>query len=440
MDKDNDYKMEIVEGELPTLERWPKKAKITLGIIICIAVLLIIALIIVIVVYQKKLSNNSSKSDDVQPDPKPTPTPTPTPVPNIDTYSFFGSTLYNLTYDDNGKIENSFKTDGYNHIDGVDNINDNKDYEKNERNIYNLYIPQYAMDRMKDYNGIFLWIHGGAWISGNMESMDIFCKLTSFQGYISATLGYTLLTSQFKEFNIFKILDEITACIKAIKNKLIEIGFDGNKLYLAIGGYSAGAHLSLLYSYLNSKIDIIPIKFIVDFVGPIGLYPKYFYKLKSTNETLSNIEDLSIIEEAMKNGSLVPIYKEEVALQLMNLFVGNKFTDSINEMLFPNKTINWENEKFKAMFKIAKNAFVTEITDKHTLPTICIYGGIDDVVGVTTYAYLKQKMDIDKKKYDFIYSRYEGHMLIISQTTYGKQKIREAISKITQYSKEYFGY
>jgi hypothetical protein len=70
--------------------------------------------------------------------------------------------IYNLTYDDNGKIENSCKIDGYNHIDGVDNINDNKDYEKNENNIYNLYIPLYAMDRMRDYNGIFLLIQGGA--------------------------------------------------------------------------------------------------------------------------------------------------------------------------------------------------------------------------------------------------------------------------------------
>ena len=278
------------------------------------------------------------------------------------------------------------------------------------------------MNRMKDYNGIFLWIHGGAWISGNKESMDIYCKLISEQGYISATFDYTLLKSHFKEFNIFKNIDEITSCIKAIKNKLINLGFNENKLYLAIGGYSAGAHLSLLYSYLNSKIDIIPIKFIVNFVGPIGLYPKYFYKLKSKKETLSNIEEVSLIEETMKNGTVVPLDKEIKVLQLMNMFSGNKFTDSLDEMILSNNTINWENEKFKEMFKIVKNAFVTEITDKHKLPTICIYGGIDDVIGVTTYAYLKQKMDKDERKYDFIYSRYEGHNIIRPHTTDGKLK------------------
>ena len=79
---------------------------------------------------------------------------------------------------------------------------------------------------MKDYNGIFLWIHGGTWISGNKESMDIYCKLISEQGYISATLDFTLLKSHFKKFNIFKNIDEITSCIKAIKNKLINLGFN----------------------------------------------------------------------------------------------------------------------------------------------------------------------------------------------------------------------
>jgi hypothetical protein len=137
----------------------------------------------------------------------------------------------------------------------------------------------------------------------------------------------------------------------------------------------------------------------------------------------------------MKTGLVVPIYKEEIALQLMNLFSGNKFKDSINEMLFPNRTINWENEKFKKMFKIVKNGFITEIEDKHKIPTICIYGGIDEVVGVILYAYLKQKMDRDERKYDYIYSRYEGHNLKNPTTPDGIQKIRETWSKIIHIQK-----
>ena len=242
MDKEDDYKNGVLfRGELPyLLFRLKKNSKILLcliGLIVIIA-----ALIIIISYYQKNISNKSSKGDNIS----------NVHILNnrisfIGNKRFFGKILNNLAYGNDGKIENSFKIEGYNHIDGVDNINDNKDYKKNEKNMYNLYIPQYAIDRMKDYNGIFLWIHGGAWISGNKESKDIYCKLISEQGYISATLDYTLLKSHFKEFNIFKNIDEITSCIKAIKNKLINLGFNENKLYLAIGGYSAGIHLSLLY-------------------------------------------------------------------------------------------------------------------------------------------------------------------------------------------------
>ena len=82
-------------------------------------------------------------------------------------------------------------------------------------------------------------------------------------------------------------------------------------------------------------------------INCIQLYPKYFYKLKSKKETLSNIEEVSIIEEAMKNGTVVPLDKEIKVLQLMNMFSGNIFTDSLDEMILSNNTINWENEKFK---------------------------------------------------------------------------------------------
>jgi hypothetical protein len=35
-------------------------------------------------------------------------------------------------------------------------------------------------------------------------------------GYITATLGYTLLNGNYKNYNVFRQLDEITACIQSI--------------------------------------------------------------------------------------------------------------------------------------------------------------------------------------------------------------------------------
>ena len=59
-------------------------------------------------------------------------------------------------------------------------------------------------------------------------------------------MNYTLLVKKYNEYNIFRILDEITSCIDNIKTELKNEGFDENKLELALGGASSGAHLSLL--------------------------------------------------------------------------------------------------------------------------------------------------------------------------------------------------
>ena len=169
----------------------------------------------------------------------------------LNTFSYFGKIYKNLSYVENNVIYNSFKEGGENYKEDIGNINNGTDYTPNDRNMYDLYIPKYSERRKKEINGVILWIHGGAWIEGTKEGIDLLCQFYSQVGYISATLGYTLLVpGKYSEFNIYRMIDEITACIKAIKQELISRGFEGDKLRLAIGGYSAGAHLTLLYSYL----------------------------------------------------------------------------------------------------------------------------------------------------------------------------------------------
>ena len=418
--------------------QWPKPAKIILILIVFICLALVAGLITFILLYKNK-SSNSQKNQEQSEKQEPGKNPAKEETENIELYNFFGIKYPNLTYDDNGKIINTFKKGGDNYNESMGEINDGKDYEKNERNIYDLYIPQYALDRKNEVNGIILWIHGGSWMNGTKDDMDAFCKLYSQQGYISATLSYTLLNSPHKDFNIFKMLDEITACIKAIKKDLVKKGFAGDKLKLVIGGYSSGAHLTLLYSYLIKKFEI-PIQFIINYVGPIGLDSKYFNVL-TTNETLPNIEKVEYIEKALQEGKIRPMIPAPGILGLRNLFLGNKYNESdIKSMLYPNMTINENDAKYKEMFNVVKFSSVTEIEDLHKTPTICIYGGADEAVGVSVYAYLKQKADKDGRPLEFIYSRNERHMLIFPTTLDGMKKIWETGSLTMKYLKKYFEY
>ena len=421
----------------------PQLAKIILGITLSIIIILIIVIIIIVAIYENKLSEQPKNTDEEKTTPESTPSLPPFKYTGFENFVIYGTVEKNLTYDVNGTIENSFKQDGgENYNANIGNLNDGQDYNKTNRNIYHLYIPQYALDRKNEANGIMLWVHGGGWMGGNLTMLEFLCGLYSPQGYISATMGYTLLNNNFTNYNIFRILDEITDCIKDIKNRLQKKGFDTNKLSLGIGGHSAGGHLALLYSYLINNTNIIPLKFVINLAGPVGLHEKYFYKMKSKSDTLSNIENVTIIEEAKKNGTIIPLFIEYNSLYFMNIFYGNKFNESeIHEMLFKNQTINTTNENYQTMYKVVANAYVTEIEDKHKIQTLCVYGGADDTLGVATYAYLKEKMDKDGRPYDFIYTRTEGHNLILYLSTKdGIFKALEIYSKITAYMKKYFGY
>ena len=168
---DRDYKLNVDnldENIIPKDgSKWPKPAKIILILIAFICLALVVSLIIFIILYKNKSSDNSQKN------PEPSKNPTKDETQNIDLYNFFGLKYSNLTYDDNGKIVNTFKKGGDNYNESMGEINDGKDYEKNERNIYDLYIPQYALDRKNEVNGIILWIHGGSWMNG---TKDYFCN------------------------------------------------------------------------------------------------------------------------------------------------------------------------------------------------------------------------------------------------------------------------
>ena len=235
----------------------------------------------------------------------------------------------------NGKIINTFKENGTNYNESIGNINNGSDYDENERNIYDLYIPYYATKRHDQNNGIILFIHGGSWIEGYKELMGNFCKEYAQMGYITATMSYTLLNGYYKDYNIFRILDEITSCIESIVEQLKMREFNEDKLKIASAGYSAGGHLTLLYTYLmqNSPITI---EFAINVCGPISLEPKYFYKLAKFNDTLDDLY-LPDIQEALESKRIVRINEQDLTLlYFMNIFIGQKYSQSdLRDTLIP---------------------------------------------------------------------------------------------------------
>ena len=414
-----------MEEKLIDLETKPNE-KYSRCRLICYGILtLIIIIVIIIIIVLIKAKNNLvyylEKMGYVEP-----------------WYDLYGEKIENIPYFKDDKIINSFKKDGKNYNETIGEINSGKDYQKNERNYYDLYIPYSTTLRKDKINKIILFIHGGAWIEGSKNYGSYFCSRYAKMGFITATLGYTLLLEKYKEYSIFRILDEITSCIENIKEQLKNKGFDIDKLEMAIGGMSAGAHIALLYGF-KIKNTPIPIKFIIDIVGPISLEIDDWYKVENNN-TLENIEPENI-ENALKDKKIVKMFgeNEEIFIGIMNSFIGNKYNEKeLKEMVDSKNKIKKDNEKYKTLYKIAYNLFPINYINYDTVPVICEYGGNDSIVGIIGYSKMKKLFDQYNRKIELVYMRYGGHSLESINTENGMEAIRKIHFKILEFANTYF--
>ena len=416
------------DEETPQAPKWPLEAKILISCLIILVIILIIVIIIISLSKSKNKDKDNKEHNESEILEK---------AGYFEKWNdLYGIKMPNLSYIKNDIIINSFKKDGENYNEEIGEINNGKDYPKNERNKYTLYIPYYSTLKKDKYNGILLFIHGGSWTHGVKEDIEFLCTRYSKMGYITATMGYTVLSGDYEQYNIYRILDEITACIKSIKEELEILKFNLDKLEIAIGGISAGAHISLLYGY-SIKNPPIKIKFLINIVGPLSLEPEFWYKPAKFNNTLENLE-MDTIKYAIENRTIIGIFEEPVFIGLMNEFLGNMYTEEeVKSMLIDNK-INNDSEKYQEMFKKVKYSFPIKFINNDTIPTLCEYAGNDTLVGVGMYRFLQNLFEKYDRKLDLVYMRYANHDLISYDTVNGIKAMREMHNKVLEYAKQYF--
>jgi acetyl esterase/lipase len=415
VDDDLEYHLEDAgENPLPT-QKCSTKTKVLFTILIILFILLTGATAYFAYKYldsrksKKSDKENSNKEKIIPPDSE-TDDSKIIEVDSSDGFLYwetYGTKISNLSYvKENGIIHNSFKEGGENYNSEIGNINYGEDYIKSERNVYDLYIPYTATQRKEKNNKVILFIHGGGWMEGQKEYMDVLCKSYAKYGIITASIGYTLIKTNNTQTNMYRILDEITAAINSTGEYLSKEGFDTNKLEFAIGGHSAGGHLSLLYAYSINNIPY-PIKFVVDLLGPVSIEPECFIQLKDNNEPLQNIEQKDIDEAIKSNKTKNKNEPVDIkSLRMINTFIGNQYNeDELNEILTNNESL-----LYKQFMNKIQYAFPTIYVNKKTLPTICLYSGKDEVIGIGHYAFIKKKFEENNNNnISLIYSKYTGH-------------------------------
>ncbi len=132
-------------------------------------------------------------------------------------------------------------------------------------NLLDLYIPDTHSAKL------IIYVHGGSWKWGSKNDFPkiLINNLTS-KGYAVAAINYRLLREDKNRFPAQ--IEDLTNAIAFLTAKAASYGYNGNEF--ALLGVSAGAHLSLLYTYKHDTKK--QIRTVMDIVGPTDLTDKTF--------------------------------------------------------------------------------------------------------------------------------------------------------------------
>ena len=340
----------------------------------------------------------------------------------------------NVGYTNNGIIANTYKNGGAH--ENEFNPNGGQDYEGDDvSNNYDLYVPD---DPKKDTHGnypVILFIHGGAWVSGFKTDVNPYVHEFANKGYITATIKYTLMKRSMDDptLSLFRNLDEIDACIKAMKHMLGELGLDTDKTRLVIGGASSGSHLAMLYSYSRGNESDIPLKFVINAVGPVDIKEDGWKCF--TNETEAALDgglSASAIaaQAAASNISELRIAGEDPAVnwnqyQTMRIANGmcglpNSLADIEATAADESKTTVIDNAVSQSMLKNGGGEDQLSVTywmnkGVNDFPMVAAYAGKDTIVGIAQYARLETALNTNSIDHEYVYFRDQGHTQIAEE-------------------------
>jgi acetyl esterase/lipase len=117
----------------------------------------------------------------------------------------------------------------------------NQPYGSDSGQTYDLYIPT----EKGGSPGLILYIHGGAWTSGDKSTYRQTIKdVAANHGYAAASINYRFLS---QDVTMDDILADVNAAAGAIYDRAKADGYTLNRMITA--GTSAGAHLALMYAY-----------------------------------------------------------------------------------------------------------------------------------------------------------------------------------------------
>ncbi len=272
--------------------------------------------------------------------------------------------------------------------DSVGTTYTNLAYENDGGHKYDLYIPKSA----NQTTNLILYIHGGSFNSGSKEDGAAWCKYYAVKANsITASIDYTL-QKKGVDANLNKLNKQIENCVKAIKIKCEELGY--NVSGMATCGVSAGGTLAMNYAYKCAESSAIPVRFVFQLAGPSDFEPSDWSLLKRVNRIKTDTEFLKwmtgedITEEMLLNGEY------------------SQFVDAISP---------------------------ARLVSCRSVPSLIGYGLRDHAVPASSRTKLVSALQENGAKYDYIEFPHSNHGMYADL-----DKLQEFLDKSLEYCKTYF--
>jgi acetyl esterase/lipase len=101
---------------------------------------------------------------------------------------------------------------------------------------------------------VFIFIHGGSWVSGNKNTYHFLGKKMAAKGKVAVIINYPLAHAA----SISQIEMSCAQAVKWCYEHIEEYGGNKNKIF--VSGHSAGGHLAAMLSVNNNLFDSLGIK------------------------------------------------------------------------------------------------------------------------------------------------------------------------------------
>lgn len=239
----------------------------------------------------------------------------------------------------------------------------NVSYGEGEQNVMDIFMPSEA--KLQDSNGCVLFIHGGSWSGGDKWEEEARCRLLASRGYITVSMNYTLVSEDNADYyTVFSVLDEIDSALSAAVSFAAERGIAIDQA--ATAGYSAGAHLAMLYAYSRADSAPVEIRFTSSMAGPSDISPE--------------------------------IWGDDLAARIGTILTGQ---DIRIDML-------GDNDVRELLESISPVSYITS----DSVPTAIIQGGRDTTVSPKNADSLMRHLSDSAVSYDYVYLKDSDHSLL----------------------------